>query len=445
MAQLALNPFIYPGLVPVERFVDREEELHALLSRVATGQNTALVGEPHIGKSSLLKHLAECPNCHERLGHWAGKAIFVFQDCHLLPGSFTPPGFWRQILSHVWEVCPDEQVREVVDWAATSGEFGSYALERVFRVVTRRGWRVVLLIDEFDSLLHHAGFNTAEFFGALRSLATRHSGLALVTASRLSLAAMNRHSEELNPYGSPFFNGFIEVHLRPFGDDHVQALLAGALKRTGVTFSAQDRDYLHAMAGRHPFLVQAAAGALYDVAVAGRQGDSRYRAAARTFYGQTESHFDDLWRHFDSRARVAATILCLGELRGRVADQEFDASDIGALEHYGGELSRLAEQGLVELQSASGLQVDWKNWFAWRGERWRVSSRRLVWWVSDRILARQEVDWEAWLEAKKYGLVLTAEEADTLRAWASRVPKGAINTGTKVVGLLLKELLFPGT
>jgi hypothetical protein len=314
----------------------------------------------------------------------------------------------------------------------------------VFRVVTRRGWRVILLIDEFDSLLHHVGFNTAEFFGALRSLATRYSGLALVTASRLSVAGMNRHSEELNPYGSPFFNGFIEVHLRPFGDEDVQALLDRALARTGVAFDTEDRAYLHAMAGRHPFLLQAAAGALYDVAVAGRRGDTRYRAAARTFYQQTESHFDDLWRHFDSRARVAATILCLGELRGRVASQEFDVSEIGALEHYGGELDRLAGQGLVELQSTGGIQADWKNWVVWRGERWRVSSRRLVWWVSDRVLARQAVDWEAWLEAKQYGLVLTAEEADTLREWAAKVPKGAINTATKVVSLLLKELLFPG-
>ena len=58
MSQPALNPFIYPGPVPAENFVGREEELHSLLSRVATGQNTAVVGEPNIGKSSLLKHPA---------------------------------------------------------------------------------------------------------------------------------------------------------------------------------------------------------------------------------------------------------------------------------------------------------------------------------------------------------------------------------------------------
>jgi hypothetical protein len=70
-----------------------------------------------------------------------------------------------------------------------------------------------------------------------------------------------------------------------------------------------------------------------------------------------------------------------------------------------------------------------------------VTSRRLVWWVSDQALAREQVDWEEWLDAKKYHGLLTAEEVDTLHSWAKKIPKGAVNTATKVIGLLLKELL----
>jgi hypothetical protein len=445
MPQLALNPFIYPGPVPLERFVGREEEIHSLLSRIATGQNTALVGEPNVGKSSLLKKLAECPDCHRRLGKQADRTLFVFQDCHLLPGSATPARFWEQVFSDVWEGCADEQVRSVVNWAAEKREFGGYALERVFRVVARRRWRVVLLVDEFDSLLHHEGFNTAEFFGALRSLATRSKGLALVTASRMPVAEMNRRSEGLNPYGSPFFNGFIEVHLRPFDAGGAKALLEGALAGTGVDLSSRDHGFLYAVAGHHPFLLQAAAGALYDAIVAGKKGETRYREAARTFYKQTEDHFADLWRHLDGRARTAATILCLAELQGRVANQEFDVGDIGALGRYSSELSRLTEQGLVELWEEDGWNADWKNWVFWRGDRWRVSSRRLVWWVSDQVLAREEVDWDDWLDDKRYGLLLTGEESETLRNWVAKIPKEVVSTATKMVGLLLKELYLPAT
>jgi hypothetical protein len=255
---------------------------------------------------------------------------------------------------------------------------------------------------------------------------------------------MNRLSEDLNPYGSPFFNGFIEFNLRPFDDQDANALLARALDGTGVAFDTHDRDFLHTMAGRHPFLLQAAAGALYGAIAAGKQGAARYQTAGRTFYKQTGDHFADLWVHLDGRARTAATILSLGELQGRVAGQEFDLGDIGDLERYRGELRDLEEQGLVELWKAGGLQADWGNWVFWHGERWRVSSRRLVWWVSDQVLAQEAVDWDAWLDAKRYGLLLTRQEMETLQAWVAKIPKGAISTLTKVIGLLLKELLVPG-
>ena len=72
-----------------------------------------------------------------------------------------------------------------------------------------------------------------------------------------------------------------------------------------------------------------------------------------------------------------------------------------------------------------------------------MSSRRLVWWVGDQVLARDKVDWDAWLDAKRYGLVLTHEEQEALKAWATKIPKATISTATKVMGLLLKELWAP--
>ncbi len=202
------------------------------------------------------------------------------------------------------------------------------------------------------------------------------------------------------------------------------------------------------MAGGHPFLLQAAAAALYNEitspeadAANKKNGRSRYYRAALNFYKQTEDHFADLWRHLDARARTAATILCLGEIQGRLPGQRFDTSEIGSLDRYSGELSRLAEQGLVELWKKGGWHADWNNWVVWRGERWRVTSRRLVWWVSDQVLARDDVDWEEWLDAKQYQGLLTAEEVKTLQEWAKKIPKAALRTAAEIIGLLLGELL----
>ncbi len=442
MHKLLLNPFIYPGPVPVEKFGGREEEIYSLITRIVTRQNTAVVGEPHIGKSSLLKYLAESDDCRAQLvGYKAAKTIFVFLDCHLLPGSFTPTDFWRRVLTHVSKSCSDKQVRDSVN-SAEVDKFSSYALEELFRTVTDQGWLVALLIDEFDRLPSHPGLNTFDFFGTLRALSTLFTGLALVTASRLSVREMNSHGRKLEGFGgSDLFSGFIEVNLRPFDDDNVNILLEKALAGTGVTFDARDRDFLHTMAGGHPFLLQAAAGALYGAMVSGKQGDARYYHAGRTFYKQTEAHFSVFWRRLSPRARTAVTILCLAELQGRVPGQSFDMRDISSLKGFEAELVSLAEQGFVEPWTEDGWHADWDNWVIWSGERWRVTSRRLVWWVSDQVLACEDMDWEEWLAAKRYHGPLTAEDIETLKAWKERIPKSVISTADKTIGLLLRELL----
>jgi len=56
-------------------------------------------------------------------------------------------------------------------------------------------------------------------------------------------------------------------------------------------------------------------------------------------------------------------------------------------------------------------------------------------------LASEKVDWEGWLDAKRYHGLLTAQEIETLKEWSKKIPKGAVNTATKLIGLLLKELL----
>lgn len=435
------NPFIYGGPVPPGRFIGRQNEVQFLFDRIVTGQSTAVVGEPHIGKSSLLRYLATPEVRAERLGRAGQRIVFAERDCHALPDDCTPAKFWREALAVVWEECRDEKVRGAIDWAAKQG-FGTYSLERLFGLLGRNGWQVTLCMDEFDTLLHHDKLKSAEFFGGLRTLASRSGALALITASRLSIAEMNKLGQELMPYGSPFFNPFIEIRLGPLSDEEVNELLEQALAGSAVEFSPTDRAYLQAMAGGHPFLLQTAGSALFTAVTQGKQDHERYQAAAKAFYRQTAAHYDDFWRHLSPRAKEALTVLCVGELHGRVAGAEFDAGDIGAMERFEPELHDLEEQGLVELQKAGGWNADWHNWVFWHGQRWRVTSRGLVWWMADNIArSRETAGWEQWLRDKEYGILLTREEWDTLRQWMEKIPKGAISTAGKIGGLLLKELL----
>ena len=56
---MTVSPFIYGRPVRPGEFLNREPELRTIFNRLRNGESTAVVGEPHIGKTSLLLQLAD--------------------------------------------------------------------------------------------------------------------------------------------------------------------------------------------------------------------------------------------------------------------------------------------------------------------------------------------------------------------------------------------------
>ena len=442
MVKPTLNPFIYGKPVSSDRFIGGEGALGTLFSRIYNGESTAVVGEPHIGKSSILRYIADEKVRAEWLEEATERCVFIEFDCHLLPGSYQPADFWRQVLIWIEQTVPAEMIQTQLDIVRQS-DFGSFTLKGLFDLIGRSEWSVVLLIDEFDTLLHHSNFNTAEFFGALRALATGSGGLVLVTAGRISVAEMNRRSQQINPLGSPFFNNFTDVQLLPFHPEEVDGLLDQALEGVEVTFSQEDRMYIRRMTGCQPYLVQAAASALFDAVVEGKMGEERYHSASTTLQHRINAHFDDLWQHLNPQAQTAMVILSLAEMKGHVDKRDFNMSDLGNLDRYDPDLTRLADLGLVEKEATEGWHADWGNFVFWRGNRWRVSAGSFIWWVADYAIAgtRHTLNFEGWLHDREFEGLLTRGEKEQIKALVGKIPKGAVNSVGKIIGTFLKGLL----
>ncbi len=297
----------------------------------------------------------------------------------------------------------------------------------------------MIIIDEFDALLNHPSFKN-EFFGALRSMATRTDGLVVIAASRLSVSAMNRLSQELNSYGSPFFNNITEVRLLPLSPDESRSLIEMTLADTGVAFTDDDYAFVHDLSSRHPFLMQIAAAGLFDAAVDGKTGEARYQAGGQFFHDCAAAYFDDFWRHLSPTGQTAMMILALGEMKGRVDGREFDTSDLGRIEWYGPELLHLQELGMVE-------RVDQRIGIAgltlWQGARWRVASRGFAWWAAGNVIAgtRDTVVFDQWLRDKEYQGLLTREQADSVRSLLNSIPKSVVSGVAQMVKSLLGEMV----
>ncbi len=389
MPRRMLNPFIYGKPVPTGRFVGRQDEVRTVFSRLYNGESTAIVGEPHIGKTSLLNYIADESTRREWIAQVFARYAFADFDCHLIGADWTPDDFWQQVLLRVAEQIENEAVRQQCQAVAEKG-YSAFELESLFRLIGRREYRVALLIDEFDTLLDHPAFGQAEFLAALRSLATRTDGLALIIASRLGVAQMNRKSQYRSPSGSPFFNHMIEVRLPHLSHDEAQGLIVDTLQAVhdGVTFKAADFALAYSLAGRHPFLLQIAGASLFDAIAA---GPASSRPALRTqaedlFHQRAAAHFDDYWRTLDEPDQRTLLILAMLEQASLVQHRPLEPQQLGALPWFEADLRRLT--GLYAVESDE------------RGARLAVGGLRR--WAVENIVSGQRyaADFSTWLHDK---------------------------------------------
>ncbi len=206
------------------RFIGRESELRRL-EQMLRGGSVSLQGDHKIGKSSLLWKLA---------GAWEGTVIgpLSFQTKH-------------------W----DEMVEEIT---VKSGK--SYKTHRDFRDALLDS-RALVLLDEME-LGPEKGL-THMYCDLLRGCLEENRSLKIVIASRK--AAMK--DDRLVGVGSPLYNIFPPLLLRPFSEADARCLLAHPWAAGPPTFEGDIEEELLSLAeyssqgnrGYHPYLLQRAA------------------------------------------------------------------------------------------------------------------------------------------------------------------------------------------
>jgi hypothetical protein len=399
------------------------------------GESTAVVGDPHIGKTSFLLKLADPETQSQFLGGDIGRMVFSNLDLHPIGTEYDVRTFWEEVLYSLRNDPGSDQTTTLLQRATDSG-YARMDLDRLFTSLGQVDRRLVVLLDEFERLLKHRNFQDASFFALLRSLATRTGGLSLVTASRITVADMNQIGRGLLDTGSPFFNNVIEVRLRALSDDDIQVLLG----RAGEALTPDDQRYVRRLAGRNPFLLQAMCGTLLETG-----GDDRQLQAAENFYDRIAFHFDDSWQSMDDQTRTTAVILSLVELGGRALGSDFAYGEIEKVETFGPELRRLADRGLAEK-----VDVDWQfdtdHLLVWRGERWSASSQVFTWWVRDVAMLgiRRLPSYDEWLENKRYTFLLTQDQWDGLSKAAQKVPDWAVKGVGGLAKALFEEIVLKG-
>ncbi len=303
-----MNPFTFGNPIKEPtRFHGRQAEIRQIVNRLLSSahESTSIVGERRIGKTSLLYHLAN-PGVSAQLGLTPDKFCLVYLDFQGLT-DITPTRFWQRVLKKISSSVCNESLKPFIEKLSEQDRFDLFDLEDLFQASQEKGLTIVLMMDEFEYITQNPNFKS-DFFGGLRALAIHH-GVTLLPATRRELVDLC-HSEEIK--GSPFFNIFANVVLRPFTPPEVNALLENysLLEKTPMT--PGERDLIWSLGGGYPFFVQMAGYYVIEGKSQGLSGDSLTHFVNTNYDQQADSHYSYLWSHCSESEKITLlTILTL--------------------------------------------------------------------------------------------------------------------------------------
>ena len=394
-----LNPFIYSRSLTPSEFDGRRSELNKIFGRLHTGQSVAVIGQPHIGKTSLLEFLFDKPSRQARFENEFDLYEFAFVDMLAAQSLNSSADFWEHCIKPL-EVYPE--LTEFIE-GARQGNYSNLALEPLFDAMFKLNRRLVLLLDEFDSLLSHKALNTPEFYGGIRTLASRSGGLVVVISARKSLDELNKLTQAMNPHGSPYFNVFVEIQLGALKTKDLQRLLV----KCEDVFSLTDIDYVKRVSGGHPYLAQTAAAMLWDAYDEELIGADLYRSASQNLYRQSRQHFADTWNFWSNAMRKTVTAVALAQIPRLLAEHKFKVSElVEDFDDFGPELDVL---------EVSGVLIKNEN------DEWIVAQDALLWWLADELRrnVRDETAFGDWIQSQEMDNLFTKQDKERLGAAAN--------------------------
>lgn len=251
-------------LIRPEGGVMRQADLEAVLESVRDGACCAVIAVSNMGKSALLRLMAEPSKLPATLAHAAAGHTFVLINCnHML--ELSEQGFYELILRCLLEQAGSEKVvqaglQEAYEQLIHPASLFDIPLgfNRGMTAIARQpGQRLVLLFDEFDQAL--TGIQGRVFLN-LRALRDQFAQrLTFVIATTQPLRDMCDGASV-----SEFCELFTHHthYLPPLSRDDVRAFVDQYAESEGVTFDEADHGFIYQWAGGHPGLLEATCRAL---------------------------------------------------------------------------------------------------------------------------------------------------------------------------------------
>jgi hypothetical protein len=319
------NPFVYGEIVPRASFVDREVELHRLVTDLADGQKVFLISPRRYGKSSLVRQAFGTLSRRRVLtleftvSSFSSYVAFLEGYAQALIGLETRAGRARSWLRDLFTSTRPEVRLE----AGTSGggltvsfpavrtaRDAARLAEEVFalpaRLADRLDRRLAIALDEFQAI---ASFDVGSVEPALRAAVQQQRQVGYVFAgSEPSLM------EQMIGPKRPFYKAGPVMRLDRIPADVFAAFVEDRFARTGLPPEPGLGAAIVELAGNLPYDVQRLAHEAWDDATAERRkrvGLDDLHTTLRRLLAEQDTLFEAVWQRLTlaQRATFRAVVL----------------------------------------------------------------------------------------------------------------------------------------
>ena len=249
------NPFAdYGGIVHGDRFIGRQESLDIIESRIIQPKepaNLAIIGQPRSGKSSLV---------YQALIERKDQIIKEnFIPIWINLSTYDEPrAFFQSLVSVCLEELEDLELLNAEIQCAADRAYDSQLpwneeyrrIQRFFKKVRRTGYRILIVLDEFDSARYLFKDNVADF-QKLRELSyAPELGVTLITTSRRNIKTIELQAGDISTLSETFRRHYLAMF-----DDQDLEVFFDRLAYSGVTVCEVLKNDILSYCGGYPYLL----------------------------------------------------------------------------------------------------------------------------------------------------------------------------------------------
>lgn len=204
------SPFVLEPVQSPDEFQGRHYEVRRASSFLRQKQNVSVVGAAKMGKTSMLNVLSHQKTVQQ---YSLSEHLFVRVEGRELDNKSK-----EQCLYHICS-CIHQQL-PLLSYPRQNIRFAD--LQTMCREATRLGKKLIIVFDQFEGLTSNPQLDV-DFFNGLRALSSAEFVTFLTASSSPLYELQQGHMDRLS--GSPFFNVFQQIDLKPLAKEDCQAIL----------------------------------------------------------------------------------------------------------------------------------------------------------------------------------------------------------------------------